>query len=317
MKKKLVALFLTAILLFALLAGCGNNSGSSSGDSSYTGKDNDTIKLYDGTYSELYIRHHIMKLLIEEYTDLKVEIMDEMNSGLRFDELVKGDIDMSASYDGSLLTTHMKLTPEDTPEGMTLYEFVNEKALADHGVYLLGKQGLSNTYCIGVPEAIAEEYNLKTISDLIPVAGELRFGAEHDFFTELGPAKFAPFTKAYGLDFKTVSQLDINLKYAAMEAGELDVMIVYTTDGLNRKAGLKVLEDDLGYFPEYNAAIMVRKDFFEKYKETAPNLEEVMAMTDNLFTDEIMTDMTYLVDVEQKDFKDVARNFLVEKGLLK
>ena len=307
MRRKIVSILLLVGLVLTLFAGCGNGSG----------KNNDTIKLYDGNYAEIYIRHYIMKLLIEEHTDLKVEIMDEMSSGPRFDELVKGNNDMSASFDGSMLTTHLKLTPDDVPEGMSLYDFVNEKSLEEFGVYLLGKQGSSNNYCIGVPESVAEEYNLENISDLIPVAGELRFGAEHDFFTELGPAKFGPFTKAYGLEFKAVRELDINLKYAAVEAGEIDVMVVYSTDGLNRKAGLKILKDDLAYFPEYNAAMMVHKDFFEKFKDTAPNLEEVMAMTDNLFTDESMTDLTYLVDVEKQNAPDVARNFLVEKGLIK
>ena len=66
-------------------------------------------------------------------------------------------------------------------------------------VDMLDQLGINNTYCIAVPQAIADQYGLETISDLIPVAGELRFGAEHEFFTAEGTMKYGPFTQFYGL----------------------------------------------------------------------------------------------------------------------
>ena len=64
--------------------------------------------------------------------------------------------------------------------------------------------------------------------------------------------KFDPFTRFYGLNFRTVSAVDVVLKYQALEQGAFDAMIVYTTDGLNKRAGLTILADDKGFFPEYN-----------------------------------------------------------------
>ena len=94
------------------------------------------------------------------------------------------------------------------------------------------------------------------------------------------------------LEFKEAKAIDLALKYSAIDSGNLDVTIVYTTDGMNKKLGLKVLEDDQNYFPEYNDALLVQDDLFDRYADTAPNLEEVLNMLGGKFTNEIMTDLT-------------------------
>lgn len=128
--------------------------------------------------------------------------------------------------------------------------------------------------------------------------------------------KFGPFTKFYGLKFKSVSQVDTSLKYAAIENNSFDVTEVYTTDGLNRKANLKVLEDDRKFFPDYNAAFLVSDDLFERYADTAPNLEEVLNSLVGHISNEDMVEMTYQVDVMGQDLDTVARNYLIQCGLL-
>ena len=80
---------------------------------------------------------------------------------------------------------------------------------------LLDQLGFDNTYAIGVPQALAEEYGLNCISDLIPIAGQLTFGAEQEFFTLEGSMKYGPFTEAYGLHFKEAKPVGMGLKYIA------------------------------------------------------------------------------------------------------
>ena len=87
-----------------------------------------------------------------------------------------------------------------------------------------------------------------------------------------GTMKYGPFTQFYGLNFKEKIPVDINLKYAAVENGSFEVTVVYTTDGLNRKAGLKVLEDDLGFFPEYNGRLRWALAWYARNEREAPNL---------------------------------------------
>ena len=92
--------------------------------------------------------------------------------------------------------------------------------------------------------------------------------------------------------------------------------VVYATDGLNRKAGLKILEDDQGFFPEYNGAFLVREDTFQRFAEQAPELEEILNLLADQISTEEMAELTYQVDVVGRTVDEVAKEFLVNKGLL-
>ena len=276
------------------------------------------LLLYDGDYSETQIIHHMVKMLVEDKTDLTVTIQDQMSQVNNFNALV-GDnhsCDLMISYDGTLLTTFLHLDTADVPEGVSIYDYANQVSGERHDVRLLEKLGFDNTYAIAVPQSIAEEYGLETVSDLVPVADQLVFGAEHEFFTLEGSMKYGPFTDFYGLKFKSTAPVDVSLKYSAIQQGSFDVTEVYATDGLNRKAGLKVLEDDRSFFPDYNGALLVREDTFERFADTAPDLEEVLNLLAGQIANEDMVEMTYQVDVLGRTVDDVAREFLVSRGLL-
>ena len=307
MPKRILSVLIAAALSAGIFTGCSSPQYE--------------IELYDGNYSEVQLVHKMVELLVEDRTDIEVTIKDQMSSVLMFRELTREDpsCDIFCSYDGSVLTTHLKQGPPDVPEGVELFDYVSEQVYDKHGVIMLDPLGINNTYCIAVPESVAEEYNLETISDLVPVAGELTFGAEHEFFAAEGTAgtmKFGPFTEFYGLKFKETFPVDISLKYTAIENGNFQVTEVYTTDGLNRKAQLKVLEDDRNFFSEYNGSLLVRDELFEEMADVAPDLREILGLLSGTMDNEKMTDMTYAVDVEGRTVDEVAREFLVENGLL-
>lgn len=308
-RKKLLPLLTAAGLCAALIAGSVSFG---------AGRTDGTLVVYDGNYSETQILTRIVKLLVEEKTELSVTMKDQMTQVNNFNELTSAvpSCDLMVSYDGTVLTTFLHQDTTDIPAGVSLYDYVNETAMERHGIYLLDKLGLNNTYAVAVPETLAQEYGITSVSDLIPLAPELIFGAEHDFFSLEGSMKYGPFVEFYGLQFKDAVPVDLGLKYTAAENGSFQVTEVYATDGLNRKAGLKVLEDDRSFFPEYNGALLVRSDLFEKFADTAPDLEEVLALLGGAFTNETMTDLTYAVDVEGRSADDVAREFLEESGLL-
>ena len=307
MPKRILSVLIAAALSAGIFTGCSSPQYE--------------IELYDGNYSEVQLVHKMVELLVEDRTDIEVTIKDQMSSVLMFRELTREgpSCDIFCSYDGSVLTTHLKQGPPDVPEGVTLFDYVSEQVYDKHGVIMLDPLGINNTYCIAVPESVAEEYNLETISDLVPVAGELTFGAEHEFFAAEGTAgtmKFGPFTEFYGLKFKETFPVDISLKYTAIENGNFQVTEVYTTDGLNRKAQLKVLEDDRNFFPEYNGSLLVREGLFEEMADVAPDLREILGLLSGTMDNEKMTDMTCAVDVEGRTVEKVRREFLVENVLL-
>lgn len=292
--------------MIGIFGGCGGDQKAKS-----------SIVIYDGQFSEMKIIHQMVKLLVEEHTDARVEIRDEMSPVNNYRDLVAGGgSDLMNSYDGTLLTTYLKVDVSEVPEDKTLYEYANELSSEKDKVHLLDPLGHENTYAVAVTQAMADEYGLETISDLIDLAPGLVFGAEHEFFSEEGSMKYGPFTKFYGLDFKEGKAIDMALKYSAIENGNIDVTEVYSTDGMNKKVGLKVLKDDLKFFPEYNDALLVRNDLFERFQDIAPNLEEVLNMLGGRFTNEIMTNLTYEVDVNGKTPEEVAKTFLIEQGLL-
>lgn len=266
------------------------------------------LMLYDGDYSETQLMHHMVKMLVEDQTDLKVTIQDQMSQVNNFNAL-KGDghtCDLMISYDGTLLTTFFHQDPADVPEGKSIYDYVNQVASEDYDMRLLSKLGFDNTYAVAVPQAVADKYNLKTVSDLVPVASELVFGAEQGFFTVEGSMKYNPFVEFYGLKFKDAILVDQGLKYTAVENGSFDVTVVYATDGLNRKVGLKILEDDKGFFPDYNGAFLVREEVLQKY----PELERILNQLAGAISTEQMAELTYQVDVVGRSVDEVASEFL-------
>ena len=289
------------LLAFCLLLPYGRGS---SGD----------LMLYDGDYSETQLMHHMVKMLVEDQTDLTVTIQDQMSQVNNFNALNGNNhtCDLMISYDGTLLTTFFHQDVTDVPEGASIYDHVNQVAQEEYGMRLLEKLGFDNTYAIAVPQAIADQYGLETISDLIPVAEQLTFGAEQGFFTLEGSMKYGPFTEFYGLNFRNAISVDLGLKYTAVENGSFDVTVVYATDGLNRKVGLKILEDDKSFFPDYNGAFLVREDVLAQY----PELEGILNQLAGRIPTEQMAELTYQVDVLGRTVDDVAREFLVDQGLL-
>lgn len=282
----------------------------------HTQKNDNELVLYDGSYTETQVMHHMIKILVEDKTDLTVTIKDQMTQVNNFKALTAGSCDLMISYDGTLLTTFLRLDTADVPDGQTIYDYANEQASEQYGVYLLGKLGFDNTYAVAVPQQTAQQYGLTKISDLVPIAGDLIFGAEHEFFTKEGSMKYGPFVKFYELNFKKYVSVDVNLKYSAIENGSFDVTEVYATDGLNRKANLKVLEDDRSFFPDYNGALLVRSDTFDKFASSAPELRDVLSLLDGAISNEDMVEMTYEVDVGGRSVDDVAREFLVSRGII-
>lgn len=276
------------------------------------------LMLYDGDYSETQLIHHMVKMLVEDKTDLEVTIQDQMSQVNNYKSL-RGDdhtCDLMISYDGTVLTTFLGQDVTDVPDGSSLYEYVNGQVEELEDLRLLEQLGFDNTYAVAVPQDIAEQYHLETVSDLIPVADQLTFGAEQGFFSREGTMKYYPFADFYGLKFKEAIPVDMGLKYTAIENGTFDVTVVYATDGLNRKANLKILEDDKNFFPDYNGAFLVRNDTFERFSQEAPQLEEILNLLAGNISTSQMAEMTYQVDVMGRSVDEVAHEFLVSLNLL-
>ena len=158
---------------------------------------------------------------------------------------------------------------------------------------------------------VAEEYNLATYSDLARVAPDLTFGAEYDFFER--EDGYEALCQTYGLDFGKTMDLDIGLKYQALAEGQIDVMVVFTTDGQLAAADAVMLEDDQHFYPSYLCGNIVRSDVLDAH----PELADVLMKLDGTITDLDMAEMNNAVESEGQEPRNVAENFLREHDLLR
>lgn len=293
---RFLAIFVVCLFLLSFCA-CGS-------------KDKRTVTIIDGDFAEMRLFTQIAKLMIEDRTDIRVKVKDSMASSLAFEQIKNGKMDIYMSYDGSLLTAYLGHDPSEVPEGTSLYDYANELGKKEAGVMLSPKLGEQNTYVVAVMPETAEKYHLTKVSDLKKCAKELTFAAEHEFFDE-GSKHFDAFVSTYGLDFRQNNTIDRGLKYVGINAGNMDVTVVYSTDGLNKRFGLVTLEDDLHFFPEYNGAYLLRADLYEDF----PELEAIFQELAGKFDNEICTDLNYRIDVKVEEPKKVAREFLEEYNM--
>lgn len=171
--------------------------------------------------------------------------------------------------------------------------------------------GFNNTYGLVVRREIAEKYNLQTYSDLKPIAKNLVFGAEYDFFER--EDGYEALCETYGLDFERTMDMDIGLKYQAINQGEIDVMVIFTTDGQLSTSDVVVLEDDKHFYPSYICGNVIRTEVLDQH----PELQAVLEKFDHLITDQDMAAMNYAVESEGQEPRDVAYDFLRSQNLLK
>ena len=111
---------------------------------------------------------------------------------------------------------------------------------------------------------------------------------------------------------KDTRGIDIGVKYAVLENGDIDVTNGFTTDAQLSAQDVVVLEDDKHLQVNYFCSTVVREDTLEAY----PGLEDALMLMDGILSDTDMSRLNYLVEVEEQDESDVARDYLVEKGIL-
>ncbi|MFA6772966.1 MAG: glycine betaine ABC transporter substrate-binding protein [Sphaerochaeta sp.] len=271
---------------------------------------NDSITIGSKDFGENIVIAEMLSQLVETHTDLKVN--RKLNLGgtfVNFNAIKNNQIDLYPEYTGTGLTAHLKMDVVNDPDES--YRIVSEEFVKQWDIVWLEPFGFNNTYTLAVTPEVYEKYGVETYSDLIPYAGELVFGAEHEFFDRQDG--FDGLVEMYGLNFKgEPMKLNASLKYQAIGRGDMDVTDAFATDGPIKQYSLKILEDDLGFFPPYHAAPIVRKEVLDKH----PELKSVLNMLAGKLDDATMTELNYLVDVEGKAVEQVAKEFLTSLNLV-
>lgn len=310
MKTKLFTV-LSILTVLVVLAGCSSSDNTEkNAEKAEEPAKTETIKIATKPMTEQFILSELLKALIEDNTDLTVEITKGIGGGTSniHPAMVKGEFDLYPEYTGTSWLTVLKKT--DIPDSDTIYAELQKEYNEQFDMSWLGLYGFDNTYGVIVNKDIVNQYNLTKISDLEKVAPELVFGANYDYFER--EDGFNALAKTYNLKFKKTVDMDIGLRFQALDNGETDVTTLYTTDGQLSITEHKVLEDDKHFFQNYYAGTIIRNDTLNKY----PELKVAIAKLDNQISEAEMAKMNYEVEGNGKDEADVAHDFLVSKGLI-
>ena len=276
---------------------------------SLNSKKNKTINIATKPMTEGYILGQMLTELIEQDTDLKVNITNGVGGGTSniHPAIVKGEFDLYPEYTGTSWEAVLK---KEGSYDESKFDELQKEYKEKYNLEYVNLYGFNNTYGLAVNKDIAKKYNLKTYSDLAKVSNNLIFGAEYDFFEREDGYK--ELQKVYNMNFKKQIDMDIGLKYQAMKDKKIDVMVIFTTDGQLAISDVVVLEDDKKMYPSYRAGTVVRSEILSEYPELKPVLEKL----NNILDDKTMADLNYQVESEGKKPEDVAREYLQEKGLL-
>ena len=276
---------------------------------SLNSKKDKTINIATKPMTEGYILGQMLTELIEQDTDLKVNMTTGVGGGTSNIQpaMVKGEFDLYPEYTGTSWEAVLK---KEGSYDESKFDELQKEYKEKYNLEYVNLYGFNNTYGLAVNKDIAEKYNLKTYSDLAKVSNNLIFGAEYDFFEREDGYK--ELQKVYNMNFKKQIDMDIGLKYQAMKDKKIDVMVIFTTDGQLAISDVVVLEDDKKMYPSYRAGTVIRSEILSEYPELKPVLEKL----NNILDDKTMADLNYQVESEGKKPEDVAREYLQEKGLL-
>jgi len=229
-------------------------------------------------------------------------------TGIIFDALRQGAIDIYPEYTGTALTALLNEPVISDPE--QAWRHVHERFSERYQLEWLPPLGFNNTYALMMNPEQADALQIEKISDL--KGQTLKIGLTHEFFAR--PDGWPGLQKRYQLDFSAsqVSGMEHGLAYSALLSHQIDLMDAYSTDGKIKKYGLRLLQDDLNYFPPYQAAILVRQQTLQKY----PSLRKTLTQLSGQLDEAKMQALNAQVEEENQPLPRVARRFLNASGVI-
>ncbi|VEF49810.1 glycine betaine/L-proline ABC transporter binding protein [Bacillus freudenreichii] len=259
--------------------------------------------------SEPEILINMYKVLIEENTDLQVELKPGLGkTSFLFNALTSKSIDIYPEFTGTAISEFLKETAVST-DRKEVYEQARKGMLDEFDLVLLEPMQFNNTYALAVPEGLAKKYGISAISDLAPVSGKIKAGFTLEFSDR--EDGYPGIQKLYGLAFPSMKTMEPKLRYGAIESGDINLIDAYSTDSEIEHYKLVVLEDDKNLFPPYQGAPLMRKETAEQFPEAV----EALNLLAGQITDDEMREMNYQVNVNGVPPEKVAKEYLKKAGL--
>jgi len=293
-----VVTFVAASFLLAACGGSSDNGGSSGGNKG-------TITVAGFNFSESSILANIYgKALAKKGWTVKYKL----NLGAREvvePALEKGDIDLYPGY-AATEVTFLKGTATTDPKatvdalnailGAKKLKALTASAAQDENAFVLSKDGA------------AKFGNPTKLSDLVAKNGQLVMGGPPECPTR--PFCEKGLQDKYGLQFKSFKPLDAGgpLTKAALDHGDIDLGLLFSSDGSISAKGYVVLADDKNLQNADNVVPVVRTATVNS------DAEAVLNDVSGKLTTADLTGLNKKVDIDKSDPDQVATDWLSSHG---
>ena len=277
-------------------------------------------------YTEQLILGELLAQEIEAKTPLRVKREFSLGSTFLVHEaLRRGRIDGYVEYTGTAWTAILNqppLPPQPQPQRVeqqteqraeqreklwqNAHEFYSER----YALRLFPSLGFENTFAILIRRADGQRLGLRTISDAVAPARQWTAAFGYEFLNRADG--FSGLAQRYGLRFsKPPSAMDLGLTYRALADGRVDLIAGDSTNGLIAVLQLQQLEDDLGYFPPYDAVPVFQEASLRRHPELIAIVEQLTGR----LSAATMQKLNAAVDQQRQTPEQVVRRWRQETGL--
>ena len=299
----------TSLALVMVLGACGSGEDADTDDAGGSGVEREDVTIgVSAAFAENQIVAEMYAQVLENAGYNVDRQLDLGSREISYPALSNGEIDISPEYLGSLL---LFLDPEAAASGDPINNAdLLAPLLEEDGVTLLEASAANDTNGFVVTQETADEFGLASVGDLADVAGDLVLGGPPECPDR--PFCIPGLEETYGVTFGDFKPLDVGgpLTVAALEAGKIDVAVLFTTSSVIGANGWVVLEDDQSLQTADNITPVVRNDLLND------EITELLNAVSAELTSEIMIELNGRVELDKEDAATVATDFLTEVGLL-
>lgn len=271
-----------------------------------------TIVVGGKNFTEQYLLAEMTTQLLKAH-GFDVVKKDGMGSNVVRQAQVNGQVDVYWEYTGTSLVTYNHVSKRMNAE--ETYKTVKELD-AKKGLTWLNPSAANDTYALAVQQKNPKTNALKTLSDLAAAYNNgkhLMMAVNAEFPKR--PDGLPGLEKAYGFKVTRADlrPMDSGLTYQALKQGQVDVALVFATDGRIKAFNFRVLKDDKEFFPNYAIVPVVRTATLK----ANPGLKAPLNALSAKLTDAVMQKLNAEVDVDKKTVAAVSTAFLKQAGLTK
>lgn len=256
-----------------------------------------SIRIGAKTFTEQYVLAALLDQQVENLTNFRGDVRASLGSTVAFDALVAGDIDVYVDYTGTIWSTVLRRDAH-ADRAAVLAE-VTTALREQYDVTVAASLGFENTYALAMRGDRAAAAGIRRIGDLAPRAREWSIGGDYEFFAR---PEWRAIRDAYGLTFRKERSMDAALMYTALMQGDVDVISAFSTDGRIAAYDLKVLDDERGSIPPYDAIVLVNGELARRH----PALTEALRSMEGTISADAMRSMNAEVDQQGESPGDVA-----------